>query len=339
MKGRVLSTTNNLSRVLCEDGNTLFCAIKGKRLKSLEGNYNGLAAGDIVDVRPTEGARGLILGFESRRNSFGRFNEKGRAEQSIAVNVDRAVCVSSPAMPPFRPRFIDRLAVMAESASVPLIIVLNKADLEISPGTAARLIDYESLGYKILKTSAKTGEGLDQLRELLGSGTSVLAGQSGVGKSSLLNSIYPWLDRRTQEVSEKYERGKHTTTLAEAVIAENGVMVIDTPGIRRLALRNIDVADLPGFFPEFQPYVDDCPFGGTCSHVDEEGCRVKEAVEEGQINLDRYESYLRIRDELARPGEWKRSGARDPGRKGRTLLPGRKRLGKVVDPFDEDEEY
>jgi ribosome biogenesis GTPase len=338
-RGRILSTTNNLSRVLCEDGSVLVCAIKGKRIKSLEGNYNALAAGDRVVVRPTEGGRGLVVALEPRKNSFGRYNEKGRADQAIAANIDRVICVSSPALPPFRPRFIDRLAVMAESASVPLVIVLNKTDLGISPETDERLVDYGSLGYQVLRTSVKTGEGLDSLAGLLKTGTSVLAGQSGVGKSSLLNAIFPGLDQRTQEVSEKYERGKHTTTLAEAVLANADAMVIDTPGIRRLALRSIDPGALSGLFPEFALYAQDCPFGGNCSHVDEEGCAVREAAEQGQIHEDRYESYLRIREELTRPQTWRKSGSRDPGRRQRALLPGRKKLGKIMDPFDMDEEY
>ncbi|MCX7026299.1 MAG: ribosome small subunit-dependent GTPase A [Spirochaetes bacterium] len=339
MRGRVLSTANNLSKVLCEDGTTLFCGIKGKRIKSLERNYNSLAAGDWVEVRATDGGRGLVIGLEPRLNKFGRYNEKGRAEQAIAVNIDRVICVSSPAMPPFRPRFIDRLAVMAESASVFFVIVLNKVDLGLSPATEARIAGYGSLGYQVIRTSAKTGEGLASLARLLESGSSVLAGQSGVGKSSLLNALFPGLDRKTQEVSEKYERGKHTTTQAEAVLVDAERMIIDTPGIRRLALRSIDIGSLAAFFPEFKVYAEDCSFGGACCHVDEEGCVVRTAVAEGQIDADRYESYLRIREELTQPEPWRRSGPRDPGRRQRGFLPGKKRLGKVLDPFDEDEEY
>ena len=339
LKGRILSTTNNLSRVLCGDGSILVCAIKGKRIKSLEGNYNALAAGDRVEVSPTEGGRGLVVGLEPRRNSFGRYNEKGRADQAIAANIDRVICVSSPEMPPFRPRFVDRLAVMAESASVPFIIVLTKIDLGVAVQTEERLADYETLGYQVLRTSVKLGDGLALLADLIRAGSSVLAGQSGVGKSSLLNALFPGLDQRTQEVSEKYERGKHTTTLAEAVLATDDVMVIDTPGIRRLALRNIEPAALAGLFPEFALFSRDCHFGGNCSHVDEADCMVRAAAEEGQIHPDRYESYLRIYEELFAAPSWKKSGSRDPGRRQRALLPGRKKLGRVLDPFDLDEEY
>jgi len=339
VKGRILSTTNNLSKVLCADGSVLICGIKGKRIKSLEGHYNALAAGDRVVVRPTEGGRGLVVELEPRRNSFGRYNEKGRADQAIAANIDRVICVSSPSLPPFRPRFVDRLAVMSESASVPFAIVLNKIDLGIAPETESRLADYEALGYQVLRTSVRTGEGLESLASLIRKGSSVLAGQSGVGKSSLLNALFPGLEQRTQAVSEKYERGKHTTTLAEAVLANDETMVIDTPGIRRLALRNIEPSSLSGLFPEFALYAQDCPFGGNCSHVNEEGCGVRAAAEEGQIHADRYESYLRIYEELFAPPAWKKAGSRDPGRRQRALLPGRKKLGKVRDPFDLDEEY
>jgi len=317
--GTVIFSTNNSARVLCDDGMLRLCQIKGKRIKSLAGSYNSLAVGDIVDVLPTEADKGLVAGLAERKNTFGRYNEKGKAEQAIAANIDMVFCVASPRLPPFRPRFIDRLAVMAEWAQVPFIIVLNKIDLGVPEDVESRLVNYAGLGYKVVRASAKTGEGIDLVRGLLVGSVGVFAGQSGVGKSSLLNALVPGLERRTDEVSEKYDRGKHTTTMAEMILAESGLRIVDTPGIRRLALRGLPADDLASCFPEMARLVTDCAFGSRCTHTDEDGCAVREAVEESTIDADRYESYLRIREELELPVAWKKSGNRDPGRRERGL--------------------
>jgi len=319
LTGTVLSSTNNTARVLCDDGAMRFCTIKGKRIKSLTGSYDSLAVGDIVDIIPTEDDKGLVSKLQTRKNTFGRYNEKGKAEQAIAANIDRVFCVTSPRLPPFRPRFIDRLAVMSEWARVPFVIVLNKCDLGIPAEVQSRLLNYESLGYRVIRASARTGEGMDDILELLSGVVGVFAGQSGVGKSSILNAIVPGGDRRTAEVSEKYDRGKHTTTMAEMILAGNGMRIVDTPGIRRLALRSLAADDLASCFPEMAPLVEDCSYGSRCSHTDEEVCAIREAVAESAIHPDRYESYLRIREELDLPLAWKKSGVRDPGRKERGL--------------------
>jgi len=340
LTGSVLSSTNNISKVLLEDGQILLCAIKGKRIKTLSGTYNSLAVGDIVEVIPTDSGNGLIASLKERRNTFGRYNEKGRAEQAIAANIDIVFCVASPRLPPFRPRFIDRLAVLAECAKVPFVIVLNKTDLGVPDDVEERLTAYKALGYGIIRASAKNGEGIDEIRALLRGTVGVFAGQSGVGKSSLLNTIVPGLDRRIQEVSIKYDRGKHTTTMAEMVRTEDGLQIIDTPGIRRLALRSIDPDDLASCFPEIFPFVEQCAFGSRCSHTDEEGCAVRAAAERSEIHADRYESYLRIREELEQPVSWKKSGNRDPGRRERGLAPKKRRrsMGSGVNQSDDDQD-
>jgi len=340
LTGSVLSSTNNISKVLLEDGQILLCAIKGKRIKTLSGSYNSLAVGDVVDVIPTDGGKGLIASLRERRNTFGRYNEKGRAEQAIAANIDIVFCVSSPRLPPFRPRFIDRLAVLAECAKVPFVIVLNKTDLGVPEDVEERLAAYQALGYGIVRASAINGEGIEKIRDLLSGTVGVFAGQSGVGKSSLLNAIVPGLDRRIQDVSIKYDRGKHTTTMAEMVRTEEGLQIIDTPGIRRLALRSIEPDDLASCFPEIFPFVEHCAFGSRCSHTDEEGCAVRAAAERSEIHPDRYESYLRIREELEQPVSWKKSGNRDPGRRERALAPHKRRRpkGSGIDRQDDDED-
>ena len=301
VRGLVLWGANNLFDVRCEDGADRLCAIKGKRIKDISGAYNSLAAGDRVEVAPdpARADRGLVTGLEPRRNVFGRFNEKGKAVQAIAANVDLVVCVASPRLPPFRPRFVDRVAVLAEAAAVPLLVVLNKADLGVDEETEDRLAVYQELGYDAMLASASTGEGVGELKEWIEGLTSVFAGQSGVGKSSLLNAVEPGLGRRIGAVSEKYDRGKHTTTKAElSILADGRTMVIDTPGVRRLALRGIEASGLDAYFPELAGLSPRCAFGLSCSHRGEEGCAIAAAVEEGIVHADRYESYLRIREEL-----------------------------------------
>jgi ribosome biogenesis GTPase len=314
MEGLVLSGSNNVFTVLCGDGERRACPIKGKRIKDVSGEYNALAAGDLVEVEAaprTDSAvdsrglgRGMITALRPRRNVFGRYNEKGRAKQSIAANVDIVVCVASPSLPPFRPRFVDRVAVLAEAARVPLLVALNKIDLGVDEETEERLALYESLGYGILRCSAAAGEGLGELRSRIEGRTSVFVGQSGVGKSSLLNALEPAMERKTGDVSQKYARGKHTTTMAELFVVDSSTRIIDTPGVRRLALRGIAPGELDAYFPELRSLAPQCEFGLSCSHGDEGGCRIRRAVEEGEVHEDRYESYLRIRWELEANAEY-----------------------------------
>jgi ribosome biogenesis GTPase len=335
----VLFSSNNLAMALCEDGRERLCSLKGKRIKTLGDSYNSLAAGDEVEVEEAGPGRGMITSLRPRRNSFGRYNEKGRAEQAIAANIDRVVCVTSPRLPPFRPRFIDRLAVLSERAGSPFVILMNKVDLGLDPRVEERLENYEKLGYQVLRSSVAKKEGLSAFAALLQVGTTVLAGQSGVGKSSILNAILPGLDRKTGEVSEKYNRGKHTTTLATMIVTPAGYSIIDTPGIRRLALRSIPPDELVFCFPEMARLVSDCALGARCSHVDEEGCAVREALERSQIHPDRYESYIRIREELDMPAEWKKDGPRDPSRRIRSIdgIRGRKIRHNGSTELDEDD--
>jgi len=330
MNGLVLSGNNNLFAILCEDGVERLCGIKGKRLRDLTGTYNSLAAGDRVELEPDahRADRGLVTALKPRRNVFGRFNEKGKSAQAMAANVDLVACVSSPRLPPFRPRFIDRVAVLAEAAHSPFLIILNKSDLGFDEEVEDRLAEYQDLGYEVLVASATTGEGIAELRAFIDGEVTVFVGQSGVGKSSLINALEEGLLRRTGEVSEKFDRGKHTTTMAELLRLSDGrTWIADTPGVRRLALRGIEPEALIAYFPELAGRDANCAFGRSCSHVDEEGCAVRRAVEEGLIHPDRFESYVRIKEELSSSFEY----ARAEGRRTRTRRPANRDRKDLLD--------
>ena len=311
MKGLVICGSRNLF-IAQVDGKQTECRIKGKILKGVDGYYNPLAPGDVVEI---DG--GQITGLEKRRNEFARFNQKGQKPQLLAANVDLAVCVTSPSSPPFRPRFLDRVLLQADSAGIPAAIVCNKYDLEESMADIdieERLSDFERINCPVFRVSALTGEGIDDFKNFIGGKLTVLAGQSGVGKSSLIKALMPDLEIRTGVINEKFDRGNHTTTqgiLLETPLADisgadmtMAIRIIDTPGIRRFAPSGITAADLIFSMREFAPLAGRCSYGLSCSHVTEPGCKIMEAVDAGVIHEERYESFLRIRDELAGKNEY-----------------------------------
>jgi ribosome biogenesis GTPase len=335
MQGLVVSGSNNLFLVACDDGARRLCGIKGKRIRGLEDTWNSLAAGDRVEIEPDllDATRGLVKALLPRRNLFGRFNEKGNSAQAIAANIDLVACVSSRELPPFRPRFIDRVAVLAEAAAVPLLIIMNKCDLGISEEVEDRLAGYQELGYDVHLASAGTGEGIKELKEFLEGGVSAFIGQSGVGKSSLINAIEPGLLRRTGEVSEKFKRGKHTTTMAELLLLSDGrTWLADTPGVRRLALRGIEPSTLIAYFPELSGLESGCSFGLSCTHSHESGCAVMRALGDGLIHPDRWESYRRIRGELEASQEY----AKAAGRRVRIRRPANRKAGAGPEDMEDE---
>ena len=326
MKGLIIAGTNNLFTVECEDGVIRNCTIKGKILKSDKRFYNPIAPGDVVEIEidPLNDEKGQILTLEERKNTFLRWNVKGRCPQLLASNLDYLILVSTPDEPPFRPRFTDRALAQAEHQGITPIIVCNKWDLAEEMQTDGRqeefeeiekrLSIWESLGYKVLRLSAKTGEGMTEFAELLEDHLSAFVGQSGVGKSSLINVMDNSCVLKTGSLSKKYGRGSHTTTkgtLIHLVLNESlmdGVKgrkanIIDTPGIRRFVLDDIEADDLALYFREFEPFVGKCKFGLNCKHSTEPDCAIRDAVERGDITEERYDSWLRIADEI-RTGSW-----------------------------------
>ncbi|MDR3138665.1 MAG: ribosome small subunit-dependent GTPase A [Treponema sp.] len=300
-------------------GTEVECRIKGKVLKGVEGYYNPLAPGDRVffEADPARPGKGFILSLEERRNVFTRFNQKNlgshrsAASQLLAANVDLVLCVTTPESPPFRPRFLDRALLQADIAGIPPVILLNKEDLSGGdPDVEERLEDLRRIGYPLLRVSALTGAGMDKLRSLISGKISVLVGQSGVGKSSLIRALIPDRDIRVGSLNEKYDRGNHTTTMsvlleipggekpADPGEAGGGTFIIDTPGIRRFVPDGVGKEGLIFYMREFASLAGKCTYGLSCSHLTEPGCKILEAVTAGAIHEDRYESFLRIRDEL-----------------------------------------
>jgi ribosome biogenesis GTPase len=294
--GQVLYGINNIYTVEV-DGRQLQCRIKGKVLKSESNVYNPIAVGDFVRLHsdPHSKEVGWIVERSPRSSSLVRWNKKRNAIQVLAANADVLVCVSSTQSPPFRPRFIDRLLVSADRLE-PLIVV-NKSDLSLSAEPKERIRNYKRIGYPVVLTSALTGRGVAELRRKIKGRVAVFCGQSGVGKSTLLNRMFPGLDLAMGEISSKYDRGSHTTSFASLIRVDADYPIIDTPGIRELEIAGVEARDLAFYFPEFVAIAEQCSYP-SCRHVDEPECAVRQAVDRGVIHPDRYESYLRIYEDV-----------------------------------------
>jgi ribosome biogenesis GTPase len=294
--GQVLYGINNIYTVEVE-GSLLQCRIKGKVLKTETNVYNPIAVGDFVTLQedPLSKDVAWILERRPRTSSLIRWNKKRKAVQVLAANADVLVCVSSIQSPPFRPRFIDR--VLVSSYRLHPIIVINKSDLKMTAAVKDRIQNYKKIGYRVVQTSALNGRGTSELRRRIRGQTAVFFGQSGVGKSTLLNKMFPDLDLAIGDISAKYDRGTHTTSNAGLIITTDGYRIIDTPGIRELEIAGVEPRDLAFYFPEFVPVAEKCSYP-SCRHLDEPGCAVLLAVERGDIHPDRYESYLRIYEDV-----------------------------------------
>jgi ribosome biogenesis GTPase len=253
-----------------------------------------IALGDRVKVEILPDETAIIEGVEERERSLTRQAPGREIEQVLIANVDQAVIVFSCADPDPNFRLLDRFLVMAEREEIPTRIIANKIDL-VKPTSARKEFgEYEKLGYPVHYTSAITGKGVSGLRKSLRGKLSVFAGPSGAGKSTLLNAIQPGLGLHTQEVSEATRKGVHTTVVPELLALDSGGYVADTPGLKALALWDIEPEELDAYFVEIAPLVAECEFS-DCTHIHEPGCAVIEAVEKGKISPERYDSYLRIR--------------------------------------------
>jgi ribosome biogenesis GTPase len=289
--GRVLRVQGLVSIVQLDDGSVRRCATR-RLLKTLATDQRHVvAAGDRAWVRPEGADEGIIERIEPRRGIISRMS-RGR-QHVVVANVDQVLAIVSAAEPRLKPHLIDRYLVTAERNSVEPVVCINKIDL-VDPAELQPLVGvYSQLGYRVVLASAAKGWNVDCLRRLLRGRQSAVAGQSGVGKSSLLNAIQPGLELRVQEVSAENEKGRHTTTTSELIPLEGGGFVVDTPGIRQFQLWDVIPAEVAGYFPDLRPYVSKCRYP-DCTHVHEEPCAVKDAVADGYIDVRRYESYLQM---------------------------------------------
>jgi ribosome biogenesis GTPase len=292
LRGRVLSVHGLSSVVLADDGREFRCAIRGL-LKDLSTDLRHVVvAGDIVWLRPEASGDSLIEQIEPRSHIISRMS-KGR-QQILVANVDQLVIVTSAAEPNLKPNLIDRFLVEAERMRIEPILCINKIDL-VDPADLMPIAGvYGQMGYRVLLVSATTGHGIDRLRRLIAGKESVVAGQSGVGKSSLLNAIEPELGLRVSEVSRENQKGKHTTTVARLIPLKIGGFVVDTPGIRQFQLWDIVPEEVASYYRDIRPYVSHCRFP-DCTHTHEASCAVKDAVADGRLDARRYESYCHLR--------------------------------------------
>ncbi len=257
---------------------------------------DALASGDLVRVE-WEGGEPMLRGVVPRRTRLSRFHRDGR-EQVIAANIDVLVIVSAAAQPRFKAGVVDRYLITAERGGVEPILCLNKMDLV--EGEPSEIQAYRDLGLRVIDTSCVTGLGVDMLREALQGRLSALAGQSGVGKSSLINALDPQHDIEVKEVSRLTEKGRHTTRRARLYELEGSIRIIDTPGVRQLGIHGLAAEEIDLYFPEVADAAGRCRFR-NCRHVGEPGCAVTEAVEQGALSKLRYESYRRMLDSIEEP--------------------------------------
>lgn len=291
--GWITKLLSGFYTVQTEQGDVI-CQLRGK-LKRNRSAGDIIALGDHVRILVLTEDSGAIEEIAPRERALIRTapTARGVYRQVLLANPDQAVFVFACAQPEPHLRMLDRFLIVAEQQGIPAVIVANKIDLA-SPEVLKKFEIYPALGYPVIYTSARTGEGVAELREQLTGKISALAGPSGVGKSSLLNAIQPELGLAVRDVSQATEKGRHTTVIRQLFPLNGGGYVADLPGMRMLALWDIQPEELDGYFPELRPLVQDCLYN-DCTHQNEQGCAVIAAVNKGDVAPERYESYLRLR--------------------------------------------
>ncbi|MBI3761043.1 MAG: ribosome small subunit-dependent GTPase A [Chloroflexi bacterium] len=304
LDGLIIKAQSGFFTVHTEAGN-FACQVRGK-LKQRRLASDLTAVGDRVTISTHADGAGMIEEIEPRRSALSRRSPAGRdrvgphsaageKEQVIVANPDQVVFVFAVAEPAPRLGMLDRFLVVAEASQLPAVICFNKTDITSETRAQEMFSFYESLGYPVIYTSARNRRGLDALRERLRDRLSVLAGPSGVGKSSLLNALQPGLGLAAKAISRATSKGRHTTVVPELLPLLFGGWVADTPGLRALALFDIEPDEVDGYFVEIRPLVSQCEFN-DCTHLRERGCAVQAAVERGEIARSRYESYRKLRE-------------------------------------------
>ncbi len=294
--GIVMRSTGSWYEVLAE-GERRACRIRGKlRLKGVR-STNPVVVGDEVECVTDEQGNHLITAIHPRRNYvIRRASNLSKESHIIAANIDHALLMVTLRQPETALEFVDRFLVTCEAYKIPVTILLSKADLQAAEKLAAFRAIYEPIGYRVVTVSAATGEGIETVHRLMVGHTTLLSGNSGVGKSTLVQQIDPSLDIRTGEISDSHHKGRHTTTFSTMYPLSEGGYLIDTPGIKGFGLIDIDREELWHYLPEMMHYGRQCRFY-NCTHIHEPGCAVVAAIEEGLISEQRYESYLKMLDD------------------------------------------
>ena len=301
MTGLVIKNTGSWVTVRLDDGETVNCRMRGVlRLKGLRCT-NPVAVGDVVDIEEHSGDSPVVADIQPRKNYIiRRASNLSKEFQIIAANLDQAVLVATIFNPETSTTFIDRFLATAEAYQVPAVLVFNKIDLLITEESRQYLEElkemYENIGYRVITMSAATGENADALRAMLAGKVSLLSGNSGVGKSSIINLLVPEAHVRVGDVSHTHHKGMHTTTFSELLDLPGGGAIIDTPGVKAFGTIDFERAEVAHYFPEIFRISDNCRFN-NCTHTHEPGCAVLQAVERGEIAYSRFMSYLSILDE------------------------------------------
>ncbi|HFA49547.1 MAG TPA: ribosome small subunit-dependent GTPase A [Bacteroidetes bacterium] len=308
--GTVIKSTGSWYSVRLQNGEVVECRIIGKFRLGKKRLTNPIAVGDEVKLKMEAEDKGLIKEILPRRNYVVRQSPRRKQYlHLLASNIDQAVVIMTIVSPNLKQGFIDRFLLMTEPYDIPTFLVFNKADLyseedmEIFGGLK---YIYEDIGYQVLLVSSTEKTGIEELKEVLKDKTTLIGGQSGVGKSTLVNAMQPHLDLRTSEISEYTGKGQHTTTFAEMFPLDFGGYLIDTPGIKTLSFSNLEPLDVAHNFREFFQLSPNCKFGGKCLHRDEPKCAVKAAIETGEISGLRYLNYLSILEEVEEQNHWER---------------------------------
>lgn len=309
-EGVVVKSTGSWYEVRTANGEVVTCRIRGKfRMEDMK-LTNPIGVGDKVKFVLEDEGKGQINEILSRRNYIVRQSPRQKHHlHLLASNLDQAMIIMTIKEPDLKVGFIDRFLLMTEPQDIPAIIVFNKADLwneDDNELYEALAYTYEKIGYKVMNTSASSKKNLEQLKDLLSDKTTLVSGQSGVGKSSLVNAISENLDLKTLEISDYSGKGQHTTTFAEMHPLSFGGYIIDTPGIKMLSFNNMTIQDVAHNFREFFALSDECRFHSNCTHRNEPGCAVKEAVETLKVSPIRYQNYLSIIEDIDSQNHWER---------------------------------
>lgn len=295
MKGIVVKSTGSWYNVKLENGDVVEARIQGKfRIQGIR-STNPVAVGDLVTIKQDENLNNVITEIADRKNYIVRKSiNLSKHSHIIAANIDQAILIVTISQPKTTTGFIDRFLISAEAYHIPTILVFNKIDIynKVELDELKTLMNiYTKIGYQCIAVSALNNENLEAIKDILKNKTSVVSGHSGVGKSTLLNTIEPTLDLKTSTISEMHEQGKHTTTFAEMFDLSFGGYIIDTPGVKAFGLIDFDKADLSHYFLEMRAILDYCQYS-NCQHINEPKCAVKDAVAKNEIADFRYNNYL-----------------------------------------------